>query len=221
MHNQSSVKGTMLRLISEFFIIVVGVLVALAVDEWRTSVKEAETRNILLNELLQDLKEDAEDMVQFEDFSIRRKEAATALLNSDTISSKNRSKYMRRLSFSARLEIVESTFQEMTNSGSFSSINDMDLRIAILSYYGLAKDRVDINDLLLPQMLRYRAALEELGYSSNGSVEIPKEILMNPKVHALIITLGSEAGTAYWYVQDIKKANAELIEKLTASLNKP
>ena len=183
--------------------------------------KESETRQVLMKELLQDLQSDAGDIAQFMDNSAQRVTASIILTTTDTSSSRVRVNMIRLLGFSSILEIIESTFQEMTSSGTFSAIEDMELRIMILSYYGLAKDRLDINDLLLPQMLRFRAALEELGYPYRGGNDIPLEVIQNPKIKALITVLGAEASDVSWYVKPLLNANTKLIEKLSASLSEP
>ena len=70
-----------LRGLAELIIIVVGVLIALAVDEWRDNIQLEEQRSHILSTLLVDLEEDRRDYEDFNDTSQRRSRAAQFLLS--------------------------------------------------------------------------------------------------------------------------------------------
>lgn len=63
----------------EFVVIVLGVLAALAVEEWREELKLAEQRRHILESLLVDLREDREDYLHFAENQQARSAAATYL----------------------------------------------------------------------------------------------------------------------------------------------
>jgi hypothetical protein len=121
---------------------------------------------------------------------------------------------LRRLGSTSRLETVESTFREMSALGSAATFEDKELRLGISYYYGLARDRADLNDMLMPGILRYRAALEELGISYVDHQQIDVDVVLgSPKVLAIIRELGAWAGVSR-LVGDLQEANEDLIARL-------
>lgn len=218
MTEHNKVFSNITRWLTEFFVIVIGVLAALAVDEWRENRQNTRNRNILLNEMVTDLEADAGDINQFMNNSKERVEASLRLANEEVEDSDERVRLISLIGFSSRLEIAQASYNEITSSGAINSLENTELRVKISSYYALAQDRIDINDILFPQILRFRAALEELGYPYTGSGDIPSEVINNPKVKALIITLGKEAENVEWYVRDLKEANIDLHKRLVNAL---
>ena len=209
-------------LFSEFVIIVLGVLVALAVDNWNESRKNDEIRAHLIASLLNDLGEDANDYSQFADDSELRAKAAQLILSHAAGEAVNfaaedltAGEALYLLGRTSRLETVESTFQQMTARGTGTSIADSELRIEISHYYGLARDRADINETLMPAILRYRAYLEELGvsYVDRDALDIDR-VVAEHHILAIIRELGLWASIAERLTADIQAAN----EKLTARL---
>jgi hypothetical protein len=209
-------------LVSEFVIIVLGVLAALAVDGWNTARSNDEIKMHLVTSLLMDLRQDQEDYSEFVTDSIRRAEAANIIgrlangedvdLADENMTAAEALYYIAR---SSRLETVEVTFREMTASGSGTSIEDAVIRLTISYYYGLARDRADINDLILPAMLRYRAYLEEVGMSYVDKDDLDIDIILGqPKIMAVVRELGTWAAVAASLAEDLEEANRELILEL-------
>ena len=210
-------------LASEFVIIVLGVLVALAVDNWNQERLDNKTKAHLVQSLLSDLREDAQDYEEFVADCNARQVAANLISElaahdakwSDTDYEQARNA-LRRLGSTSRLETVESTFREMSALGSAATIGDNELRLKISYYYGLARDRADLNDMLLPGILRYRASLEEIGISYVDHQDIDVDAVMNSKkTLAIVRELGSWAGVA-GLVEGLQVANADLITRLEA-----
>lgn len=208
-------------LASEFVIIVLGVLVALGVDNWRAERENQEIRDHLVDSLLSDLREDKEDYAEFVSDCEARYAAASFITKRVADSSawtdedyRQARDALRRLGSTSRLETVESTFREMSALGSAATFDDKELRLGISYYYGLARDRADLNDMLMPGILRYRAALEELGISYVDHQQIDVDaVLGSPKVLAIIRELGAWAGVSR-LVDDLQNANEDLIAKL-------
>ena len=75
------IKDRAALLILEFVVIVVGVLVALAVDEWRDNVQLAKQRTHILSSLLVDLEADRYDLEHFDGVARRRWAAAQYLIS--------------------------------------------------------------------------------------------------------------------------------------------
>ena len=212
-------------LASEFVIIVLGVLVALAVDNWNETRKNDEIREHLVASLLNDLREDTEDYREFANDCETRARAAQivlALANGESVvdDTMPAGEALYQIGRTSRLETVESTFREMTARGTGTSIEDSTLRLEISHYYGLARDRSDINDALVPGILRYRAALEEVGISYVDRDDIDVDaVLRQPKVLAVIRELGVWATAASGLITDLRHANQQLIERLEAEFD--
>jgi len=214
-------------LISEFLIIVLGVLVALAVDSWNESRKNDDIRAHLIASLLNDLGEDANDYREFSEDSQLRASSAQLILRfaaGEAVDSAGEDlapgEALYLLGRTSRLETVESTFQEMTARGTGTSISDSELRIEISHYYGLARDRADINEMLMPAILRYRGYLEELGSSfadrEDANVGL---VLQQPHILANIRELGRGAQSAVRLTADLQAANETLTARLESLAN--
>jgi len=208
-------------LASEFVIIVLGVLVALAVDNWNLERQAANTRRHLVDSLLSDLREDRQDYAEFVADCVDRHAAANFITARAADSGEWTERdyeqardAFRRLGSTSRLETVESTFREMSALGSAATFGDNQLRLKISYYYGLARDRSDLNDLMMPGILRYRASLEELGISYVDHRQIDVDTVMgSPRTLAIIRELGSWAKVG-GLVADLQQANEELIARL-------
>ena len=209
------------RLLSEFVVIVFGVLVALGVDEWRDTRLDGQIRDALLSGLVTDLVADSNDIAGFVGGSLYRMKWGEALIDvagGREMDPDSLATAFRALGMSSRLEIVESTFEELVGSGASRTIPDPELRLMISSYYGLGRDRQDINDLLWPGMLRYREALTDRGYSYTDGTRIPVSVARDPEVAAIVRELTVWAGEAAQYTTDLTEANAELLERVRLHL---
>ena len=210
-------------LASEFVIIVLGVLVALSVDNWNQERQDNKTKSHLIESLLSDLREDKEDYNEFFADCIARHaagnfidERAADSLEWTDIEYEQARDALWMLGTTSRLETVESTFREMSALGSAATIGDNELRLKISYYYGLARDRSDLNDILLPAILRYRASLEEIGISFVDHQRIDVDAVMkSEKTLAIIRELGFWANVVL-YATDLQEANADLISSLEA-----
>ena len=210
-------------LASEFVIIVLGVLLALSVDNWNQERQDNKTKSHLIESLLSDLREDKEDYNEFFADCIARHAAANFIderaadsLEWTDIEYEQARDALWMLGTTSRLETVESTFREMSALGSAATIGDNELRLKISYYYGLARDRSDLNDILLPAILRYRASLEEIGISFVDHQRIDVDAVMkSEKTLAIIRELGTWANVAL-FATDLQGANADLISSLEA-----
>ena len=210
-------------LASEFVIIVLGVLLALSVDNWNQERQDNKTKSHLIESLLSDLREDKEDYNEFFADCIARHAAANFIderaadsLEWTDIEYEQARDALWMLGTTSRLETVESTFREMSALGSAATIGDNELRLKISYYYGLARDRSDLNDILLPAILRYRASLEEFGISFVDHQRIDVDAVMkSEKTLAIIRELGFWANVVL-FATDLQEANADLISSLEA-----
>ena len=215
-----------LRGLAELIIIVVGVLIALAVDEWRDDIQLEKQRSHILSTLLVDLEEDRIDYEDFNATSQRRSRAAQFLLSYSTAGDLESTGWTRspgeaifQLAYSARIETTRSGFMEMISAGGRMAVYDDDLRSQILKYYSLATDRAAVNGFITPQTQRFNAALEAIGVSPSDRDAIDAQSVMaNPTANALVRTLGETAGFATLYIEDLVEANRQLAESIRRAL---
>lgn len=215
-----------LRGFAELLIIVVGVLIALAVDEWRDNVQLEEQRLHILSTLLVDLEEDRNDYEDFNTTSRLRWQAAQFLLSYSAAGdlksagwAESPGEAVYRLAYSSRIQTTRSGFMEMISAGGRMAVYDNDLRSEILRYYSLATDRAAVNGFITPQTQRFHAALEAMGVSPSDREMIDvQSVMANPTASALVRTLGETAEFATLYIEDLVEANNELRESIGRTL---
>jgi len=140
-------RSRVIRMGAEFLVIVIGVLVALAVDEWSSSVQERELEREYLQSLAIDLGEDSTAYAAA--LAPNVEEALTALrtivpvargiggMPSDTVEFL---RLMRESTFSVtQFEERRTTFEELLATGNLSLIRSAELRASIVSYYEHAR----------------------------------------------------------------------------------
>jgi hypothetical protein len=210
----------------EFVVIVLGVLCALAVDEWRQERALQDQRKHVLQSLLTDLQEDKGDYAHFVEYTRARATAADYLdkladgLNADLPAQfQNAAEALGFIALPTRLQTTRSAIEEIASTGGRAVIQDDQLRIRILQYYALATDRSAINQYVAPHQQRYQAALEQLGVSYSDGAEIDyAEILADKTIHALIRSIGQTANFALVYVQRLTQLNERLIADIEEAL---
>jgi len=216
-----------LRGFAELMIIVVGVLIALAVDEWRDNVQLEEQRLHILSTLLVDLEEDRNDYEDFNTTSRLRWQAAQFLLSYSAAGdlksaewAKSPGEAVYRLAYSSRIQTTRSGFMEMISAGGRMAVYDNDLRSQILRYYSLATDRAAINGFITPETQRFHAVLEAMGVSPSDREMIDvQSVMANPTASALVRTLGETAEFATLYIEDLVAANNQLRESIRRALD--
>jgi len=217
---------TPLRGFIELIIIVAGVLIALAVDEWRDNVQLEEQRIHILSSLLVDLEEDRNDYDDFNTTSRLRWQAAQFLLSDSAAEGLKSTEWAEspgeaiyRLAYSSRVQTTRSGFMEMISAGGRMAIYDDTLRSQILRYYSLATDRAAVNGFISPETQRFHVALEALGVSPSDRETIDvQSVMANPTASALVRTLGETAEFATTYIEDLVEANNQLRESIIRTL---
>jgi hypothetical protein len=137
-----------LRLSGEFVVIVVGVLMALAVDQWAAKASDPETEVEYLEALLRDLDAEAEffadatgplRLLALADSALQEVgpvARGTAAFPVDTV------RFLRQVITSRRTVAVASTgsptFEELVSTGSLRLIRSAELRSNLIAYYSLA-----------------------------------------------------------------------------------
>jgi len=220
------IKGRALLLFSEFAVIVVGVLVALAVDEWRDNVQLTKQRTHILSNLLIDLKADRLDLEHFDERARTRWAAAEYLISlergdsvAETEWTDSPGKAVYEISYSARIQPSEAAFLEMVSAADNVPISDNELRSKILRYYSLASDRIAVNEFISPELERFHDALESLGISPTDRDTIDVGVVLaDPRASALIRTISNTAEFSSRYLKDLRTANRDLIASIEKAI---
>ena len=199
---------------------------ALAFDEWRGNLDLEERKRHILTSLVIDLKEDRFDFNDFVTGSQKRAEAARFLIEYSKTGDRDSATWTEspgeaffQLAITSRLQPTRSAFDEMNATGAGIVIDDSNLRSEIAKYYSEAEDRTAINDLIAPEIQRFRHALENMGVSYSDRETIGADsVLKNSNVLAIIRSLGDMASFAPTYCERLILKNQSLIEKLELRL---
>jgi hypothetical protein len=142
----SSSRPAWARMLAELAIIVVGVLIALAVDSWNTARGEHALEHRYLQSLVADLKGDSATYANLFLPAIAQKDSALrdiapfvrgAPIVGDTLALLDRVSLGGRLGTRARLTLARrTTFDELSVTGNLSLIRSATLRAALVDYYG-------------------------------------------------------------------------------------
>ena len=125
---------------TEFVVIVVGVLAALAVDQWRDERNDSKTEVEYLSRLRIDVEADIEQFYSFEQILETKARLLQSLLD-DTINSefahdpRSLMEAVQYSSFIALPDSVSTTFDELLSTGHLALIQDVSLRDALSKYY--------------------------------------------------------------------------------------
>lgn len=135
------------RLLGEFLVIVVGVLVALAVDEWREYSDDRVMEARYVARLIQDLQTDSATMAnQAERGASKRANLETTLkrLEDPALIQRSPSAAWPDLSFTfARPELQTTTFDELLATAGLLLIRDEALRYEVADHYRVIRHRYD------------------------------------------------------------------------------
>ena len=134
------------RLIAEFFVIVIGVLVALGVDEFMQGREDRSSERAYLLGITEDLRQDSVELSERAQAWSQWGDYAEQLLNAV----QNRAlkddvslfELVREAGLFAIPVTAVATYEDLIASGSLGLIRDRDLRVAISSYYALRPENV-------------------------------------------------------------------------------
>lgn len=176
---KSTRGATFRRLGLEFVVVVVGILAALAVDDWRQSREDLALEEHLLTSLVQDLVSDSAD-AQIQERAVQRAlaaaEALAAAIDSpqhNQTTSEELNGYLSALVFLPELEITSGTFAEMTATGSFRVIGNRTLRREISRYYASGASLLEIPRRQVDPRPDFEAALAAVGVVPGYAADLP------------------------------------------------
>ena len=199
------------RLGLEFAVVVIGILAALGVDDWRQFRTDRQLEQHLLSSLLEDLRIDEQD-AEIQVLRVSESLEAAAILLSAlehplapripdaprSYSPEDLDDALQRLSFLSELEVADGTYSEMIATASFRVIRDPTLRRAISAYYasaeivlGIPMRRVDPR----PEFLSALAAVGVVPGYGRRQPDLLARLRSNPAIgtHALRLHAQREA----------------------------
>jgi len=185
------------RLLAEFAIIVLGVLVALGVDDWRSRRAEMVRELYFLEGLATDLRADLADFEAAGANAQMRAAAALFVLDElggpmpvDTavlpIGNSQPSRFapdslapvprdltdaLQRLASVANFDFSTATYQELLSTGEFAVIRSDALRRGISAYYSFASDRLEADVRVREALFQYYEALRSAGLAPGDDGE--------------------------------------------------
>lgn len=136
----SNVKGTpaktlVVRLVAEFTVIVLGVLVALWVDSWSTAREEAERELELLGSLATELRESLDSLAWDQQFTRGRESTLEWLLNVpadvESVPSDSLASIARAANWTDSFYPTLRTYESMIATGTFDLIASSEVRLAL------------------------------------------------------------------------------------------
>lgn len=221
------------RLGLEFIVIVVGVLAALAVDDWRQTRADRALENHLLSSLRADLEADEIDAKGQEDLEQRLRDAADHILavvdhplasstaKKDTVGSEiDASLWL--LWWKAELEVADSTYSEMIATGSFKVIRNTALRDQISKYYYDSRHLIAIPARQIDPRPEFLTALASVGVVPGSADHLPnivERLKSEPLVaiHALRIRSYYTGGQI---IRDLREKRLSLMSSIDREISR-
>lgn len=217
------------RLGLEFIVIVVGVLVALAVDDWRQTRADHQLERHLLTSLRADLEADETDAKYQEEAEQRLRDAADHILavvdhplapptaKKDTTGSEiDASLWL--LKFRVELEIADGTYSEMIATGSFKVIRNTTLRTQISKYYTESRSSLRIPARLIDPRPEFLTALAGVGVVPGFADQLP-DLAERLKSEPLIATQALRI-RKYYFGDSILRELREIRISLMSSIDR-
>lgn len=125
----------------EFIIVVVGIFVALQVDDWKEGVKDKQEEQQVLNRLIRDLQTDQATITEIQNFYVEHLAELTVqqeIIFQDTLSEDDIEQVMYYSGANIKeLNPRTTTYSEIINSGKLYKLSNIDLVEQIIDYYRL------------------------------------------------------------------------------------
>jgi hypothetical protein len=190
-------------LLAEFVVIVLGVLAALAVDEWRDSRIDRELEVELLNAFVCDLSTDSADFARLPERAegrvagaelvlraftagSRPADALSALLDSmeadgriapGPLSDGTLEEALTRMSTTSDLDVATGAYRDFTEGGSYRLLTDHDLRTRIHEYYYSVDQNLEYNQIAGDAVSEVTRRGHDLGVAAGmGGAEIREHL---------------------------------------------
>jgi hypothetical protein len=212
--------GRVARGLGEFAIIVIGVLVALAAENWLQDREDGERARAAIVLLLEDLRADSTSLSQALAPGARRDTLAAQLFSDPDLSGDSALMLLRALFNSANYLPTRSTFESLLQSDGVRHIGDTELQVALVRYYQETQANVSVwNQWYLDQ---YFLFIERLSRHISPSPASLEEALQVRTAQPLELRTpwpevrdDNELMTQIWYARNFEQAlDLRLLEAL-------
>ena len=161
--------------IGEIILVVIGILIALQINNWNENRKSKTIEKEYLNGMLRNLKSDINELDRHIGLDTIRFDAYTYLIrtfssNSSTSIEQEIVSNINSIMTQHWFEGQNTVFEDMKSSGKLYFITSDTLRIAIQKYYGLFKEVIKQEDLVLIEIKKY-SQQEIPGYNTSSFFE--------------------------------------------------
>jgi hypothetical protein len=188
------------RLAAEFAIIVLGVLVALGVDDWRSGQADLEREAYFLSSLIEDLEADLIDFQAAHANAQARIAAASFLISElgarrpvalgrqsigtstpftpepDAPTPQDLTAGLQQLATVANFDFATGTHEEILSTGGFGLIRSESIRRGISQYYAFAANRSEADNRIREALFQYYEALRLAGLAPGDDGELLRQI---------------------------------------------
>ena len=225
--------------IGEIILVVIGILIALQINNWNEARKSADQEMLYLSRLLS---ENMSDVTTFEEY-IRELEkgnetdvALSAALNNELTSDleliQKANDYFKYGSIFPIFTSSTSTFDDLSSTGNLKLLSNTKLRENIVQHYAKhiqLKERIKTgNDWALTLDGPFTSTYHIMQFEPSTSFLFPKENtkLLAQKIKAGRLDYISNAAAHYWINKDcidqlqlLKSSTSDLIEKIVAEIH--
>lgn len=183
-------RGRIRGTVGEFMIVVLGVLVALAVDQWWERFEDNELTDFYLSAIEDDLRQDSTDLewlINRSSLIVGSADTWLAALNSGSVSAfdEDFTNDLVGLFLSGEINLNSAAFQDMRSSGNLRLLPTPDLRRGLQVYYshmGVENPFDDVDQTLPEALIDSRAARVVRRIISDGASAIdtavgPSEVM--------------------------------------------
>ncbi len=129
----------LLYAIGEIVLVVIGILIALGINNWNESRKQAIIENKYVNDLIQDLGNDItnlSELISFMQIKDSSKNLVESLLDENSVLSDSATfHFYKQWELTGMFTPSNVTFEDLKNSGNLKIIRNLDLRRSIVSHY--------------------------------------------------------------------------------------
>ena len=228
--NQGQLNRYLIYGIGEILLVMIGILLALQVNNWNQQRRDQKTEIKYLQSLSADLKEQSNiltGLIEDQKWYVRSANQALSLIRENTHMENLDSllRFVRRCSATRTFSFVETTYEDLKSTGNFQLIKNEDLKQDIIKIYKLLHEEDKIsakNNPILEEFFGKYIRQNQLGFYRDKNKNLRSEKLKDPEVlftlHGL---LGSRRGFAGSSIRSMKEIQTEidsLVEAISVEL---
>lgn len=229
----------------EVAIVVVGIFIGLQVDDWNQERVTAERQELLLLELLEDLRSDLEQIDETLELATRRFSAAETLVNRvsdwhapqdyptgfgtraplmtpETVQPKNAQDALYFAQRYSRFDQERRTYDALLAAGDLTFVNRPHLGARLRSFYAFSQPWIETErERQVPSQRSLRQAFVRHGLSMFEDVDwdaVDTVVANDPALLGMLKDTVWETAVQHWYLQQIRDRTLALIGEIEETL---